>query len=197
MLNDIPSIASRSRNYGDLDEIINSIKGISKKIGSYERYGFQAPAETESDFIIHSAKELLRGEWKAAVELLSKTNVWKLFQDESMKEKLIDTMKRQSLKAYFFYVKVFAANLSVSKLSDKFELSIDVVNDILEEVITKAKINATLDKEKKMIYFSEGTEMTGLESAHYFPSKAKQNRRAKNNKKYAKIIRLIFKNYTK
>lgn len=173
------------------------MKGISRKIGSYERYGFQAPAETESDFIIHSAKELLRGEWKAAVELLSKTNVWKMFQDEGMKDKLIDTLKRQSLKAYFFYVKVFAANLSVSKLSDKFELSIEVVNEILEEVINKAKVNATLNKEKNMIYFSEGPEMTGLESAHYFTSKAKQHRRANINKKYAKIRSLVFKNIPK
>lgn len=197
MLNDIPSIASRSRNYGDLDDIINSTKGISRKIGSYERYGFHAPAETESDFIIHSAKELLRGEWKAGVELLSKTNAWSLFQDEEMKLKLVDTMKRQSLKAYFFYVKVFAANLSISKLSTKFELSVDAVTEILEETISKAKVNATLNKEKNMIYFGEGPEMTGLESAQYFTSKAKRYRRDNINKKYAKIRSLVYKNIPK
>lgn len=197
MLNDIPSIASRSRNYGDIYTTISSPKGISKKIASYERYGFHAPAETESDFIIHCAKELLRGEWKTGVELFSNTNAWKLFQDEDMKAKLIDTMKRQSLKAYFFYVKVFAANISITKLSTKFELSIDVVTEILEEVIEKANVNANLNKDKNMIYLGEGPEMTGLESAHYFTSKAKRYRREAINKKYAKIRSLIYKNMPK
>ncbi|EDO16512.1 hypothetical protein Kpol_513p28 [Vanderwaltozyma polyspora DSM 70294] len=147
-----------------IKKIPYSQKSIRRALEHYEKSSFQGPPETLRDYILHSAKEMQKGNWKKSFELLKSIQAWALLPNSaSVLDNLAERLQVESLKTYFFTNKRFYSKLSMKKLSDLFNLPEDKIVESLQAVITEYEIDASFNEDKSVLSIAKGAEITKLE----------------------------------
>lgn len=140
-----------------------SQKSIRRALEHYDKSAFQGPPETLRDYVLHAAKSMQKGDWKKCNFYLKSIPTWKLLANaDSVLENLAERVQIESLKTFFFTYKRFYDKISLSKLSELFNLPQEKIMEIMEFVITEYDIDAKLNESKNTIVV-EGDEITKLE----------------------------------
>lgn len=180
LINDVPKIAALNSRCLVVEPIPNTPKTIKKKLDAYEKAGFHAPAESQKDFILHAAIAMQKGDWKKAMQFVSKTAVWKLFSESKQEVDLVEIFKIQTLKTYIFNIKKFYSKLSISKLDEIFELGAERIKDVLRETFAAHEVEASIDDASEYIIFNKSSELPKLEELCLKLNRERKNRRYKN-----------------
>lgn len=140
-----------------------SQKSIRRALEHYDKSAFQGPPETLRDYVLHAAKSMQKGDWKKCNFYLKSIPTWKLLSNaDTVLENLAERVQIGSLKTFFFTYKRFYDKISLSKLSELFNIPQEKVVEIMEFIIAEYDIDARLDENKSTIIV-EGDEITKLE----------------------------------
>ncbi|KAL6928727.1 hypothetical protein ACO0SA_002056 [Hanseniaspora valbyensis] len=180
LINDVPKIAALNSRCVVSEPIPNTPKTIKKKLDTYEKAGFHAPAESQKDFILHAAIAMQKGDWKKAMDYVSKTAVWNLFTETKQQVDLVEIFKTQTLKTYIFNIKKFYSKLSIAKLDAIFELGSEKIKEILKETFETHEVEASIEEDSQYIIFQKGIELPKLEELCLKLNRERKNRRYKN-----------------
>ncbi|XBW36879.1 hypothetical protein QEN19_002458 [Hanseniaspora menglaensis] len=181
LINDVPKIAALNSRCFVSEPIPNTPKTIKKKLDTYEKAGFHAPAESQKDFILHAAIAMQKGDWKKAMDYVSKTGVWNLFSESKQEVDLVEIFKIQTLKAYIFNIKKFYTKLAISHLETIFELSSDRIKEILRETFETYEVDALVEDNSEFVVFQKGSELPKLEELCLKLNRERNTRRYKNS----------------
>lgn len=141
-----------------------SQKSIRRVLEHHDKSAFQGPPETSRDFVLYAAKAMQKGDWAASIEYLKSIKSWNLLPNrEVVMVDLIERIKVESMKSYFYTYKRFHSKFSVKQLADDFALESTKVAEVLEAVITEYEINCKFDDAKATITVDSNDEITKLE----------------------------------
>ncbi|KAL2796433.1 eukaryotic translation initiation factor 3 subunit EifCc [Aspergillus keveii] len=140
-------------------------KTFRRMLDYNERQVFTGPAENTRDGVIMSAKFLAAGDWKKAAEMLNSIKIWELMpQPEKVKEMLSQQIQEEGLRTYLFTYAPFYDSLSISTLSNMFELPEKKIAAIISRMISHEELAAALDQVNDAIVFRKGVELSRLQS---------------------------------
>jgi translation initiation factor 3 subunit C len=140
-------------------------KTFRRMLDYNERQVFTGPAENTRDGVIMSAKFLAAGDWKKAAEMLNSIKIWELMpQPEKVKEMLSQQIQEEGLRTYLFTYAPFYDSLSISTLSNMFELPEKKIAAIISRMISHEELAAALDQVNDAIIFRKGVELSRLQS---------------------------------
>ncbi|KAL3441021.1 eukaryotic translation initiation factor 3 subunit EifCc [Aspergillus insuetus] len=140
-------------------------KTFRRMLDYNERQVFTGPAENTRDGVIMSAKFLAAGDWKKAAEMLNSIKIWDLMpQPEKVKEMLSQQIQEEGLRTYLFTYAPFYDSLSISTLSNMFELPEKKIAAIISRMISHEELAAALDQVNDAIVFRKGVELSRLQS---------------------------------
>lgn len=141
-----------------------SQKSIRRLLEHHEKSSFQGPPETSRDFVLFAAKAMQKGNWEQSVAYLKAIKSWNLLPNaDVVLVTLVERVKIESLKSYFFTYKRFYSNFSIKQLSEVFELNSEKIVEVLESVITEFEIDCKLNDDKTILIVEGGDEITKLE----------------------------------
>ncbi|KAL3475247.1 eukaryotic translation initiation factor 3 subunit 8 N-terminus-domain-containing protein [Aspergillus californicus] len=163
MFLEVPLMAQTSSSPELKRRIIS--KTFRRMLDYNERQVFTGPAENTRDGVIMSAKHLAGGDWKKAAEMLNSIKIWELMpQPETIKEMLSQQIQEEGLRTYLFTYAPFYDSLSISTLSDMFELPEKKISAIISRMISHEELGAALDQVNDAIVFRKGVELSRLQS---------------------------------
>ncbi|KAJ5708222.1 eukaryotic translation initiation factor 3 subunit EifCc [Penicillium malachiteum] len=140
-------------------------KTFRRMLDYNERQVFTGPPENTRDGVIMSAKFLAAGDWKKAAEMLASIKIWDLMpQPEKIKEMLSQQTQEEGLRTYLFTYAPFYDSLSISSLSEMFELPTKKITAIISRMISHEELGAALDQVNDAIIFRKGVELSRLQS---------------------------------
>lgn len=141
-----------------------SQKSIRRVLEHHDKSAFQGPPETSRDFVLYAAKAMQKGDWAASIEYLKSIKSWNLLPNrEVVMVDLIERIKVESMKCYFYTYKRFHSKFSVKQLADDFALDASKVAESLDAVITEYEINCKFDDDKATLTVDSNDEITKLE----------------------------------
>eukprot|EP01125_Pyxidicula_operculata_P006657 TRINITY_DN2291_c0_g1_i1.p1 TRINITY_DN2291_c0_g1~~TRINITY_DN2291_c0_g1_i1.p1 ORF type:complete len:507 (+),score=155.62 TRINITY_DN2291_c0_g1_i1:1483-3003(+) len=162
MLLEVPNMA-QSKNRDVKRKIIS--KHFRKMLDYHDRQVFSGPPENSRESVIAAAKELERGDWKHATELVLNLDIWELISNADHVKKLIARqIQEQALRTYVFAYGHFFQSLLVSNLAPIFELEEGSIHAILSKMIISEEICASFDQPSGA-FIIHGQELTSLQSA--------------------------------
>lgn len=140
-------------------------KSLRRVLEYFDKQSYQSPPESSRDYVVYSAKAIKECNWTKSFEYLSSIKTWQLLPNvENVMIDLKERIKVESLKIYFFTYKRFYNKISMEKLSELFDLTIEKISEILQEVITELEISSvTIDNENNLVVIEKGDEITKLE----------------------------------
>ncbi|EGR29501.1 hypothetical protein IMG5_154470 [Ichthyophthirius multifiliis] len=127
---------------------------------------FVGVPESSKEYIYAASKELQKGNWKNCYKLIIEAPVWNgaLYCEET-KKILLQRVKEQSYKCHLYTFKNSFDSVSLSELSQKFELSETEINAITFKMISSNELNAhihTLNNQLHIVF--EHVDRTSLQS---------------------------------
>ncbi|CAG97924.1 Nip1 [Kluyveromyces lactis] len=139
-------------------------KSIRRILESSEKAIFHGPPETLRDHILYAAKSMQKGDYLQSIEYLRKISVWSLLsKSDDIINQLSEKVQIETLKTYIFTYKRFYSKISISKLSKLFDLDIEKVLAVAQNIINDYEVKAKLDENNEYIIFERGEEITKLE----------------------------------
>ncbi|RHZ69262.1 Translation initiation factor 3 subunit c [Aspergillus turcosus] len=163
MFLEVPLMAQTSSSPEMRRRVIS--KTFRRMLDYNERQVFTGPAENTRDGVIMSAKFLASGDWKKAAEMLNSIKIWDLMpQPEKIKEMLSQQIQEEGLRTYLFTYAPFYDSLSITTLSNMFELSEKKISAIISRMISHEELAAALDQVNNAIVFRKGVELSRLQS---------------------------------
>lgn len=162
LLIEIPQYAQLGTSFDARKRLQN--KSFRKTLEFHERQAFQGPPGNTTDYIMHAAKALQAGDWKKSVELLNSLKIWNLFpESEKIRELIKKKIQIEGLRTYLFQFKSFYSKLSISKLSQIFELPESKIFAVVSKMIMNEELSAGLDQVTESIVFTKDVELTKLQ----------------------------------
>lgn len=155
--------------YAQLGTSIDAKKRLQNKsfrrvLEFHERQTFQGPPNNTRDYIMHAAKALQAGNWEKSVELLTSIKIWNLFpESDKIRAMIKEKIQVEGLRTYLFQFKSFYSKLSISKLSQLFQISESKVLAVVSKMIFNEELSAGLDQASNSIIFNNGSELTKLQ----------------------------------
>ncbi|EEH35442.1 eukaryotic translation initiation factor 3 subunit 8 [Paracoccidioides lutzii Pb01] len=163
MFLEVPLMAQTSSSPEMKRRIIS--KTFRRMLDYNERQVFNGPPENTRDGVIMSAKALAAGDWKKASTTLNSIKIWDLMaQPDKIKAMLGEQIQEEGLRTYLFTYAPFYDTLSISTLSDMFELSSKKIAAIVSRMISHEELAAALDQVNDAIIFRKGVELSRLQS---------------------------------
>lgn len=163
MFLEVPLMAQTSSSPEMKRRIIS--KTFRRMLDYNERQVFNGPPENTRDGVIMSAKALAGGDWKKAAATLNSIKIWDLMaQPDKIKAMLGEQIQEEGLRTYLFTYAPFYDTLSISTLSDMFELSTKKIAAIVSRMISHEELAAALDQVNDAIIFRKGVELSRLQS---------------------------------
>ncbi|KAK4923213.1 Translation initiation factor 3 subunit c, partial [Elasticomyces elasticus] len=164
MLLEIPLLAQTGSTPDVRRRVIS--KTFRRMLEYAERQVFQGPPENTRDHVMQAAKALAQGEWKKCQELISKIAIWDLLGNDkdNVKAMLAAQIQEEGLRTYLFTYAPYYDTLSISTLSDMFELDTKKIGAIVSKMISHEELAAALDQTKDAVVFRKGTELSRLQS---------------------------------
>ncbi|CDR44217.1 CYFA0S14e00936g1_1 [Cyberlindnera fabianii] len=139
-------------------------KSFRRTLDFHERQTFQGPPENTRDHIMHAAKALQAGEWKKSAEMLTTLKIWNLVpESDKLREMIKEKVQVEGLRTFLFQFKSYYSKLSITKLTQTFELPEAKVSAVVSKMIFKEEIAAGLDQVSNSIIFAKGVELTKLQ----------------------------------
>eukprot|EP01132_Coremiostelium_polycephalum_P005374 gene5374-6706_t len=158
MLIAVPQNASRP-----FDSKTKTCKFYQRHMDTIDRMIFSAPPENFKDIIYHASKSLSTGDWNGCVDLIANLKVWTLLPNpETVREKLNKIIQEVSLKTFLFTYSVYYDTMSLTELSDRFQLPKNHVHSIISKMMTNHEISASWDHSTETITFHRA-EQTKLQ----------------------------------
>ncbi|EEH20646.1 eukaryotic translation initiation factor 3 subunit C [Paracoccidioides brasiliensis Pb03] len=163
MFLEVPLMAQTSSSPEMKRRIIS--KTFRRMLDYNERQVFNGPPENTRDGVIMSAKALAAGDWRKASTTLNSIKIWDLMaQPDKIKAMLGEQIQEEGLRTYLFTYAPFYDTLSISTLSDMFELSSKKIAAIVSRMISHEELAAALDQVNDAISFRKGVELSRLQS---------------------------------
>jgi translation initiation factor 3 subunit C len=139
-------------------------RSFRRTLEFHEKQTFQGPPGNTTDYIMHAAKALQAGDWKKSSELLASLKIWNLFpESENVKNLIRQKIQVEGLRTYLFQFKSFYSKLSITKLSQLFELPESKIFAIVSKMIMNEELAAGLDQVSNSVVFTKGVELTKLQ----------------------------------
>ncbi|KKY24448.1 putative eukaryotic translation initiation factor 3 subunit [Phaeomoniella chlamydospora] len=164
MLLEIPLLAQTGSSPDVRRKVIS--KTFRRMLEYTERQVFTGPPENTRDHVMQAAKALAQGEWKRCTELISKIGIWDLLGSDKDKVKvmLASQIQEEGLRTYLFTYAPYYDTLSLTTLSEMFELPVKKIAAIVSRMISHEEIAAALDQVNDAIVFRQGVELSRLQS---------------------------------
>ncbi|KAI1909789.1 Translation initiation factor 3 subunit c [Ophidiomyces ophidiicola] len=163
MFLEVPLMAQTSSSPEMKRRIIS--KTFRRMLDYNERQVFSGPPENTRDGVIMSAKFLAAGDWKKASETLNSIKIWDLMaQPDKIKTMLTQQIQEEGLRTYLFTYAPFYDTLSISTLSNMFDLPEKKISAIISRMISHEELAAALDQVNNAIVFRKGVELSRLQS---------------------------------
>jgi len=148
MLLEVPNIASSADKMGRKRIISRTFR---KNFDYYERQVFtSAMPEQTRDFVMCSAKNLLKGDWKKCQELLTSMHVWQLVPGEDAPDKIKDMLrehaKLEGLRTFLFAYNDHYNSLSLNQLCKMFEMEKNEVHSVISKMMINGDLHASWDQ---------------------------------------------------
>lgn len=145
LLIEIPALAAALSSPKDSKRKA-SIKSFKNKLEFHDRQYFTGPPESIKDHLIYASRNLQKGNWAKAFELLSSIKIWKLFPDNNLLLLMLkNQLQVEGLRTYIFTYKSIFTKLSIEKLSSQFQLEQDVVVGIVEKMLANNEFQGSLE----------------------------------------------------
>lgn len=164
MLLEIPLLAQTGSSPDVRKRVIS--KTFRRMLEYAERQVFQGPPENTRDHVMQAAKALASGDWKKCQDLISKIAIWDLMGNdkEKIKVMLSEQIQEEGLRTYLFTYAPYYDTLSISTLSEMFELDDKKIAAIVSKMISHEELAAALDQVNDAIVFRKGVELSRLQS---------------------------------
>lgn len=163
MLLEIPALAAAGSSPTMKKYVIS--KTFRRMLEYHERQIFTGPPENTRDHVMQASKALAAGEWKKSTELIHSIKIWDLLPDpQKIKDMLSEKIQEEGLRTYLFTYAPFYDTLSISRLTDMFDLSERKVSALVAKMIANEEIAAALDQVNHAIVFRKGVELSRLQT---------------------------------
>lgn len=152
MLLEIPNMAAASVGGDAVNHRRN--RPVSRTFRKYhDIYGhqvFTGPPEQTRDYVMCASKALMKGDWKACVDLCTNLEVWNLVPgDDSAKTiqaMLAEKIKLEGLRTYLFAFSAQYDSLSLRQLCGMFEMSQNEVHSVVSRMMINRELYASWDQ---------------------------------------------------
>ena len=164
MLLEIPLLAQTGSSPDVRKKVIS--KTFRRMLEYTERQVFTGPPENTRDHVMQAAKALAQGEWKRCIDLISKIAIWDLLGNdkEKVKTMLATQIQEEGLRTYLFTYAPYYDTLSLTTLSEMFDLPVKNISAIVSRMISHEEIAAAVDQVNDAIVFRQGVELSRLQS---------------------------------
>jgi translation initiation factor 3 subunit C len=163
MLLEIPALAASGSSPDVKKRVIS--KTFRRMLEYHERQIFTGPPENTRDHVMQAAKALAAGEWKKSSELIHAIKIWDLLPEpQKIKDMLNEKIQEEGLRTYLFTYAPYYDTLSLSRLTEMFDLSNRKVAALVSKMIAHEEIAAALDQVNNAIIFRKGVELSRLQS---------------------------------
>ncbi|KAG4306508.1 hypothetical protein PORY_000496 [Pneumocystis oryctolagi] len=144
MLLEIPSIAASGFS-PDSKKIIS--RSFRRMLDYNKRQVFTGPPENSRDCIIQASRALATGEWKKCCELIKSIKIWDLMPEtQKIKDILTNKIQEEAVRTYLFTYAPFYDTISISRLSEMFDLPKGNITALVSKMISHDEISAALDQ---------------------------------------------------
>jgi translation initiation factor 3 subunit C len=164
MLMEIPSIAQAGQSPEAKKKVIS--KTFRRFLEYNERQVFIGPPENTRDHVMQASKSLSQGDWKKSRTLIEKIKVWDLMgkeESERIKIMLGRKIQEEGVRTYLFTYSAFYDTLSITSLSEMFDLSTNEIRRLVTMMISNDEIQGQLDHSDENLLFQR-VETTRLQS---------------------------------
>ncbi|KAK6501063.1 Translation initiation factor 3 subunit c [Arthrobotrys musiformis] len=163
MLLEIPAMAAAGSSPDMRRKVIS--KTFRRMLEFHERNVFPGPPENTRDHVFQAANALAAGDWKKSCDLIQAIKIWDLLPNsESLKQMLSIRIQEEGLRTYIFTYAPFYDALSLTRLSEMFDLSERKVAALVSKMIAHDEIAAALDQINKTLVFRKGVEVSRLQT---------------------------------
>ncbi|KAF3162873.1 Translation initiation factor 3 subunit c [Orbilia oligospora] len=163
MLLEIPAMAAAGSSPDMRKRVIS--KTFRRMLEFHERNVFPGPPENTRDHVFQAANALAAGDWKKSCDLIQAIKIWDLLPNsESLKEMLSVRIQEEGLRTYIFTYAPFYDALSLTRLSEMFDLAERKVSALVSKMIAHDEIAAALDQINKTLVFRKGVEVSRLQT---------------------------------
>jgi translation initiation factor 3 subunit C len=126
-----------------------------KFFDQYNHQVFTGPPEQTRDFVMRSAKVVMKGDWKSCVDyLVNKMEVWALVPGDGaarIKEMLTARIKLEGLRTYLFAFSAQYDSLSLAQLCGMFEMTKSEVHSVVSKMMINRELFASWDQPTETI----------------------------------------------
>ena len=127
---------------------------------------FDGPPEQTRDFVMRSARALMKGDWKMSSDLICNLAVWKLVPGQGMAEQigemLVEKVKLEALRTYLFTFSAQYYSLSLSQLCGMFAMTKSEVHSVVSKMMINRDLYASWDQPTETIVLRK-VEPTSLQ----------------------------------
>lgn len=150
MLLEIPNMASAGNDPELRKRVIS--RPFRRMLDYTDRQIFSGPPENTRDHVMQASKALQNGDWQLSVDLVNEISIWKLMPNSTrVKKMLTKRIQVEGLRTYLFSYAHYYDTVSLTHLSETFNLPDSDVRAIVSKMIWGEEISATLDPFKKVI----------------------------------------------
>ncbi|KAG5519192.1 hypothetical protein PMAC_002280 [Pneumocystis sp. 'macacae'] len=144
MLLEIPSIAASGLSPDSKKTISRSFR---RMLDYNKRQIFTGPPENSRDCIIQASRALAVGEWQKCCQLIKSIKIWNLMSEtQKIKDILTTKIQEEAVRTYLFTYSPFYDTISISRLSEMFDLSKRDITALVSKMISHDEISAALDQ---------------------------------------------------
>ncbi|KAF3934378.1 hypothetical protein ABW20_dc0101225 [Dactylellina cionopaga] len=163
MLLEIPAMAAAGSAPDMRKKVIS--KTFRRMLEFHERNVFPGPPENTRDHVFQAANALAAGDWKRSCELIQAIKIWDLLPNaDLLKQMLSGKIQEEGLRTYIFTYAPFYDALSLTRLSEMFDLPERKVAALVSKMIAHDEIAAALDQINKTVIFRKGVEVSRLQT---------------------------------
>lgn len=164
MLLEIPLLAQTGSSPDVRKRVIS--KTFRRMLEYTERQVFQGPPENTRDHVMQAAKALASGDWRKCQELINRIEIWNLLgaDKEKVQKMLILQIQEEGLRTYLFTYAPYYDTLSLTTLSEMFDLDDAKISAIISKMISHEELAAALDQVGDAVVFRKGVELSRLQS---------------------------------
>ncbi|XP_065831444.1 eukaryotic translation initiation factor 3 subunit C-like [Oscarella lobularis] len=160
MLLEIPNMAAHE--FDHRKQVIS--KAFRYHLRVSERSPLVGPPESMREHVVAAANAMKKGNWKACNDYMMDVKVWTLFPNpQKVKGMLTKKIKEESLRTYLFAYSSVYDSLSISTLSEMFELEPSAIQRILSKMMITEELQASWDEPTSSVVLHHA-EPTRLQS---------------------------------
>ncbi|KAG5439245.1 hypothetical protein PCANB_001544 [Pneumocystis canis] len=144
MLLEIPSIAASGFSQ-DTKKVIS--RSFRRMLDYNKKQIFTGPPENSRDCIIQASRALATGEWEKCCKLIKSIKIWDLMPEaQKIKNILTTRIQEEAVRTYLFTYSSFYDTISISRLSEMFDLPKKNITALVSKMISHDEISAALDQ---------------------------------------------------